>query len=607
MEKDNIYPQNITQDVSIGVGFSDTESKEFKPIIFSAGFGRTASNKMLNSTCSLGLCSVHWSYECCEYIPALGQDGHFQVRSIPKSGILAHERLTRAFNVLQNCLADNIICPSTNRILSSLQLHIDNVMMAKDIDVIFDSPYTDFAEYTIESAEKFRGKRPVVILGERDPDIWASNRITKEQDKYYCRPEINDNGNPIGANLYLCLKTAVSNGLGSVSVNEVLVSPSNDQNFSFEKRRNDVSYGFRIYQDSMRAASVYNVNHFDYDPHLTVNNITKQIEETLTPMDVLPLNPSSISPKKDQIIIHQPKRSCMPDLETELVTGRLCNQLVVFLHFHKGGGTSMIEFMHSKGLRTDFRINSDPHRFNEFQDTEDIFVAKYKNNLRLKNNIASMEGTSSRASSTEFWWSLYERGLDVVNLEFNFLLPEHYFNVKSVLWTLTMLRNPWDRFRSTYERELSMRCSKNFTVSCYENYNLETWFKNGTGILTEKRFELWGGILHPNYYTRMLNGMADLPHIQLNKSHLDIAKHVLSTFNHVLILEDLEESNMQKLTTIFGRNSTGEDSFPSLSNNSLKNDPMYATIREVIDGYKSIFDDQNILDIELYAYARSIA
>ena len=147
--------------------------------------------------------------------------------------------------------------------------------------------------------------------------------------------------------------------------------------------------------------AVYSINLFEQTPQLLSSEIGQQIKnallsqqyQTSTTMD------AKMAIERHERII-QPKRSCMSDYETAMVTGRHCDKLVLFLHFHKGGGTSLINYLHKRGLRTDFRVNSDPARFDEFQDGDDMTLPPWKNHLRLKSNV----GTSiqTRASSTDF-------------------------------------------------------------------------------------------------------------------------------------------------------------------------------------------------------------
>jgi hypothetical protein len=58
--------------------------------------------------------------------------------------------------------------------MDGMRRHIDLVVSnAKDIDVLHDTPYPEFAEYVMESAERILGVRPILLLSERDPKIWV--------------------------------------------------------------------------------------------------------------------------------------------------------------------------------------------------------------------------------------------------------------------------------------------------------------------------------------------------------------------------------------------------------------------------------------------------
>ena len=128
---------------------------------------------------------------------------------------------------------------------------------------------------------------------------------------------------------------------------------------------------------------------------------------------------------------------------------------------------------------------------------------------------------------------------------------------------------------------------------------------NYTGVMGSKRLEQWVGILYPNYYVRMLNGVGDWPpKTRLTRDHLEKAKAVLNTFDAVLVLEDTDDINMQKLHGIFGKTSEEVDPMPNVTNNLLKFDQMYGLISKETAAMKRLFEDQNQLDIELYNYAR---
>eukprot|EP00559_Dactyliosolen_fragilissimus_P006861 CAMPEP_0184871390 /NCGR_PEP_ID=MMETSP0580-20130426/40693_1 /TAXON_ID=1118495 /ORGANISM="Dactyliosolen fragilissimus" /LENGTH=808 /DNA_ID=CAMNT_0027374045 /DNA_START=296 /DNA_END=2719 /DNA_ORIENTATION=- len=424
-----------------GSGSISIKSKEkFKPLLFSAGYGET--EKMLEATCFLGLNSVNLYQECCEKFPILGDDGKFQVSSVPKAGMLAHERLLRAISALRECLVDdNFPCPSVNTVFTSIRIHIDNVIASTDMDAIHASPYTEFAEYILESTERIRGKKPIVIMSEIEANDWLKSYILTEIG-YYCRLDMtHDDGIPFGINLYQCLKSAVSKGLGTASIGDILVSIQ-DKDLGHQKEVQALTSSFRKLQDSLIAISHFGINGSVYNNTVEAEELAGEIKNILESSSGLHLD----LPPKNSTHYYRPdqsQRTCMPDYETAIATGRHCNKLIVFLHFHKGGGTSMIEYLHSLGLNTDFRANSDPLRFKKFSDSEDVFVAFFKNNLRLKNHSTKTLEKNTLPFLPDFWWSLYEQGLDVVNLEYNFMLPKSFSNVNSDLWTITMIRNPW--------------------------------------------------------------------------------------------------------------------------------------------------------------------
>eukprot|EP00957_Ditylum_brightwellii_P070332 5343088-Ditylum_brightwellii.AAC.1 len=83
----------------------------------------------------------------------------------------------------------------------SLCLHINDVISNHEIDVIHDAPYPDFEEYVLEASERIRGRKPIVLLSERDPDEWAASRMSHHEPNS-CRLDLakEDGISPIGAN-----------------------------------------------------------------------------------------------------------------------------------------------------------------------------------------------------------------------------------------------------------------------------------------------------------------------------------------------------------------------------------------------------------------------
>ena len=140
----------------------------------------------------------------------------------------------------------------------------------------------------------------------------------------------------------------------------------------------------------------------------------------------------------------------MPSAKTAFVSGRQCDKLVVFLHFHKAGGSSLIDYFSARGLWYDLRINSDPERYGNLLPGSDVvFQTPFSDNF---DNMRVHSTKKTRVADPNFWTTLYDRGLDVVNLEYNFITPWNNAKVSSSMYKLTQIRRPWDRFRSTYER-----------------------------------------------------------------------------------------------------------------------------------------------------------
>jgi len=219
-------------------------------------------------------------------------------------------------------------------------------------------------------------------------------------------------------------------------------------------------------------------------------------------------------------------------------------------------------------------------------------------------------------SNPNFWNEYYSNGIDMLNLEYNYLLPQvsQQLDNNDVVYKLTQLRNPWNRYKSTYERELWMKCH-NKNITCEGDNTLQNWMVNHTGVFHNNRYTLWPGILDDNYYVRMLNGISDRvvddkeDNKQLTRDHLDIAKKVLDTFDTVLILEDGEQVNINKIWNHFGHAGINNQSvekkkkMPKESNNYLKKNERYNEIRSKSDEMRLLFNERNQLDIELYQYA----
>ncbi len=254
----------------------------------------------------------------------------------------------------------------------------------------------------------------------------------------------------------------------------------------------------------------------------------------------------------------------------EIADRRRC--IIVHLHFHKAGGTSILSYFKKlKLVRCGLRRK--------------IILA----NVQV---ILSFRKVSNQKERTLFHLS-------------NFLTPDQMRNSsKTCRYFLTTLRDPWRRFRSTYERELWLACQDKREGAeredCIAQNSLSEWMQEREYQFP--RHSLWGGILAPNYYIRMLNGINyDSHHEVLSEVHLEQAKSVMRRFDVVTLLEDTRDMK-NKLETFF--NTTTDDDLPSISNNYLKSWPSYETIVAKSNEQTDLFKEQNRLDLEFYNWVK---
>ena len=106
----------------------------------------------------------------------------------------------------------------------------------------------------------------------------------------------------------------------------------------------------------------------------------------------------------------------------------------------------------------------------------------------------------------------------------------------------------------------------------------------------------------PNFYVRMLNGLAVAKYadIELNRSHLDAAIHVLSKFKYVTFLDQDTADRNKTLSSLFCR----PTQLPSLSNNPYSEKHGTLSFPVHLSYYKDTFIQENSMDYELYSWAK---
>ena len=70
----------------------------------------------------------------------------------------------------------------------------------------------------------------------------------------------------------------------------------------------------------------------------------------------------------------------------------------------------------------DLRIYSDTKKLGMLQEGHNLSFGGYgRNHLLIHSSATNPSAVKSRIFDSEFWESIYDRGIDVVNLEYNFM------------------------------------------------------------------------------------------------------------------------------------------------------------------------------------------
>jgi hypothetical protein len=281
---------------------------------------------------------------------------------------------------------------------------------------------------------------------------------------------------------------------------------------------------------------------------------------------------------------------------------------LIYVHFHKAGGTSMVNFMQEqmnlKNIQQGRAIDAIP------EGPDLVIYRPWTHGIRIS-SVSEVGTLEHRAGQPKFWTNLKKRGCDFVSLEYNFLTPPQFDSVfSSCIQFWTILRDPWRRFRSTYEREVQMECGnkkkyedEDDRANCTSKNSLEEWMKTGNLPKQFPRKNSWGGTLYPNYYVRMLNGINDrrsvAKQVPLTEFHLEQAKSVLRRFDLVLLLEN-QTDTLSRMDHFFNIRTD----LPKKSNNGLKAWPLYEKVVNEANKQRDLFEEQNVLDRKLYNYVK---
>lgn len=227
---------------------------------------------------------------------------------------------------------------------------------------------------------------------------------------------------------------------------------------------------------------------------------------------------------------------------------------ILFLHFHKAGGTTMGKLF--EGVRKKYPINRNGNPFS-------------------KKGIIPL-WTFKRQRLNRFAARLSKLGVGYVAVEWNFFIHHRTISWKPFHF-LTTLRDPYERFISN----MNVHHAKNALAYMRRHVHIS---RRGKKIPVSFN--------RPNFYVRMLNGLGTRPKASVNRSHLEHAKKVLSRFDTICILEN-------------------KPSFKALDKLGVKKNP--SNVKRNVWRKKKryyiqrkAFEELNQLDMELYSFAKEL-
>ena len=242
------------------------------------------------------------------------------------------------------------------------------------------------------------------------------------------------------------------------------------------------------------------------------------------------------------------------------------NNMIIFLHFHKAAGTSIIHMLKREKKFFNPNKNGNPCIWLNKITTQTI---NYWNNNKKKimNWIANQK----------------KRHVDVLCLEWNFFNPNNII-FKNITY-ITSIREPLSRFFSCFNFEKSRKIGNNINlcpnifqkIDFYEDRFLVTYNKD-------------------NYYTRMLCGLGDNIYIKIDENHLKYAKSVLDKFSVIIIVENKNSFELLRKINLHNR---------TIVYNHIKSykEDLYTKYKNFSENFKKA----NKIDYELYEYAKILS
>ena len=237
------------------------------------------------------------------------------------------------------------------------------------------------------------------------------------------------------------------------------------------------------------------------------------------------------------------------------------DKIVHFQHFHKAGGTTIT------------RLFCNHNKYNAFIPNRNGNPYIYTPNGQ---KLVYRYDLFNHTQFNRLKKGLNRNNINFICLEWNFFKNFESLNLKNVA-LITVIRDPYDRYISNMKHD---------NVSNYSKYKKST-------IRYKQNREFPVNVNKSNYYTKILNGLGNLPNSDVTAKHLERAKSRLKKFNSIIILENPES---YKLLQKHGVNYT----------NQHRNKSKHPELK--IKGItRKEFIKQNTYDYELYNYAKELS
>ena len=248
------------------------------------------------------------------------------------------------------------------------------------------------------------------------------------------------------------------------------------------------------------------------------------------------------------------------------------NKLILFLHFHKCGGSSIVNIFKKNNFQA-YPINSNGNPKNEKHE-----IIKYWN--------------FDKKQIAEFVEDAMKQSTKFIALEWN------YFNkinpsCENDNLNLNTLFNQVICFREPHKRYISILKHDEYSHNIFDYNEFKQLNLVWTRSDTNQKFNI--NYNKDNYYVAMLNGYGESHgEIEMNESHLAYAKLILLKYFKAIII--LENPVSFKLLEQFGIANVMESE--RLNVRKLDN-------KIIVD--KQQFERNNILDYKLYEYAKELS